>query len=930
MPGRVKVAAVLTMLLGALVAGGPSRAALPDGFTHSDLTWTELTTPHFRLIYHQGLEPMARTVATIAEGNYDRVVASLGARPSGRTPIILAEYSQQTREFSTQLKHTIFLTGNEINDARIDQDSWFNLVVHEFGHICTYHAVRGGPVIPEAWEWVTAPLVPGWLYEGIAESEANRYSQLGYSVLRAAVLEDTLPPLAGIDVAADRTITDLWLKYAMGQSMVAYMVEMGGPDTVRRLLHEFRDYPSINRAILETLGITYNQFYRQWLEYVRDRYRPALGQHRPVEEYSRGVDAGVAMVRSAKVSPDGRRIAFTAIKDPYEPILQLFVADADGSHRTLLSSDTDLYKSVAVSWSPDSSRLAYGRYRAESDGTVRFGIHVRDLATGEDRCVSGEANATDPAWSPDGQWLAVVRFGDLGATSRIALMRPDGTEERLLTAGADMPAHAYRPAWSPDSRSLCFEVARDGNVSLATLEIEAGPESLRMLTDDERCYDRSPSWSPDGRRIAFTSYRGGLPQVWAFDLEASTLTRLSQEGIRTLHEPSWTPDGRELAVAAWGSKRSELRFLDATRSFEEVAYERPGGAGYRPRYRTEPTVAQKYPNVDPSGWTTKPYDSWDSVRTFLVRPNLVSDAYGLQPAIRAFAQDPLEQHTIAAEVSYSLRSRQPGYILEVRDATHRWAYSAAARRQLRGPVELLPGASLIDVSETASVAGDYLRYRGSTTLGRENWHLGFGWQQYRVHSLTGSPPPPTQQLAFLEARYTRSRLWPGRGSLGLTVAGRASVPALSAENRLYDLQVGLDVRHASAGGRRALTLGLDARAAALSDRFGIDRTGLYAMPRIQYEQRLEDYAWDGLWPHFWLDQLNARLTYRYYARQGIDLVNYYPGHILRAELIGSGHLTHAVPYTVSLSAEYQSGAPAGSRLRYWVSYSTDAEGVFGF
>lgn len=907
-----------------------ARAALPDGFTHSDLTWNELETQHFRLIYHEGLEKTAHTVAYIAEGSYDRVVESVGAAPADKTPIIIAEYSQQTREFSTQLKHTIFLVGNNLNEARIDQDTWFNLVVHEFGHICTYHAVRGGPVIPAAWEWVTAPLVPGWLYEGIAESEAHRYSQLGYSVLRAAVLEDTLPPLAAIDVQSDRTLTDLWLKYAMGQSMVAYMVELGGKDAVRRLLEHFRHFPSISRAIDQTFGLTYNQFHRQWLEYVRRTYAPALRAHQPVEGYSRGVDLGVALVRSARVSPDGKRIAFTAVKDGYEPILQLFVANADGSNRQLLSSDTDLYKSASFSWSPDSTRVAYGRYWAESDGRVHFGVYVRDLATGEDRRVSGEDDACDPAWSPDGQWIALVRFQGFGETSRLALMRPDGSEERLLTEGDRMPNSAFRPAWSPDSRSLCFEIAHEGSVNLATIDIDGGAETLRMLTDDERAYDRSPSWSPDGGRIAFTSYRGGLPQVWVYDLSSERMRRVSQEGIRTLHEPSWTPDGKEIAVAAWGSRRAELRFLDASRAFQETPLPRPGGPDYQPRYLAEPTVEAAHPNVDPSSWQTKRYDSWDSVRMFLVRPNLIADPYGIQPAVRAFAQDPLEQHTFAGEVSYSLRAREPGFIFEYRDATHRWSRGVSVQQRLRGPIELLPGASLIDSERLVSVGADYLHYPSSSTLQRQNWHLGLAWQQFRLQSVTGSPAPPRQTTTYLEARYDRSRLRPGHATLGLRATGRASVPVLSEESRLYDLSLGLDYRRSSSGGRKGLTFGLEARAAAIADRFGSNRTGVYVMPRVQWDQRLTDYAWDGMWPHLWLDQVNGRLTYRYYATRGTSLVNYYPGHVLRAELIGSGHLTHAVPYTVSLAAEYQSGAPAGAQVRYWVSYSTDAPSVFGF
>ncbi|MBD3176444.1 MAG: hypothetical protein GF320_14790, partial [Armatimonadia bacterium] len=288
-------------------------ASLPDGFNHPDLAWHELKTPHFRVIYHDGLENTAELVATIAEGNYEKVCESVGAYPTSATPIIIADYTTQTREFAAQLKHSIFLVGNTINDARLDKATWLNLVVHEFAHVCTYYKLRGGP-LPSFWEWFTAPMLPGWVYEGLAESEANRYSQLGYSVLRSAVLEDNLPPLAALDTEADRTLIDLWLKYAAGQSMVAYMAELEGRDALSRVLDEYQDVPYFHWAVRDVFDMGYDDFYREWKEYVGEYYEPYLETHVPVDSHSTTVDLGVDFVRNARVSPDGSKIAFVGIK----------------------------------------------------------------------------------------------------------------------------------------------------------------------------------------------------------------------------------------------------------------------------------------------------------------------------------------------------------------------------------------------------------------------------------------------------------------------------------------------------------------------------------------------------------------------------------------------------------------------------------------
>jgi hypothetical protein len=526
----------------------PVCASLPDGFNHPELHWLELRTPHFRVIYHEGLDETANLVATLAEGNYERVCQSIGAYPTSATPIILSDHSTQTREYAARFKHSIWLVGNTINDARLDKATWLNLVVHEFAHVCTYYKLRAGPV-PSAWEWFASPMLPGWLYEGLAESESNRYSQLGYSVLRSAVLEDNLPPLAALDTEADRTLMDMWLKYAAGQSLVAYMTELGGPDVVPRLLSEYRDAPYFHWAVRDVFDMGYDDLYREWKEYIRAYYSPLLEGHVAVDSHSTTVDLGVEFIRSARVSPDGSRIAFLGIKDDQEPVMQLFVADRDGANRVIVSSDTDLYKSVAISWSPDSLKLAYGRHWSTSDGRVRLGIYVYDVENRSSERISGDLNAADPAWSPSGEEIAVVVFDQDSGASRLALLGPDGSGLRVLTDGPEMPSNVFRPCWSPDGTALCVEVVHWGAVNLATMGADG--RNLRMLTDEAHGYNRSPDWSPDGTRIAFCHSAGPAPQVCVYDLQDEALLLITSEMVRTMQDPSFAPDGTLLCPGSW-------------------------------------------------------------------------------------------------------------------------------------------------------------------------------------------------------------------------------------------------------------------------------------------------------------------------------------------------------------------------------------------
>jgi hypothetical protein len=61
-------------------------------------------------------------------------------------------------------------------------------------------------------------------------------------------------------------------------------------------------------------------------------------------------------------------------------------------------------------------------------------VRVRDLATGAERTLTpAGARDGDPAFSPDGAWLAVSR--EAGKTSSIAVVRVSDGSTRVLAPG---------------------------------------------------------------------------------------------------------------------------------------------------------------------------------------------------------------------------------------------------------------------------------------------------------------------------------------------------------------------------------------------------------------------------------------------------------------------------------------------------------------
>jgi imidazolonepropionase-like amidohydrolase/Tol biopolymer transport system component len=317
----------------------------------------------------------------------------------------------------------------------------------------------------------------------------------------------------------------------------------------------------------------------------------------------------VRMLRWTVVSPDQRRVAYTALG-------RLYVKDLpNGSPRrvTRAGSDFELYPS----WSPDGRSLVYATWNDSTYGAIRT---VRSDGTNARTITSAPGHYIEPRYSPDGARIVYRRVGGdnyrgtLHARDRgvyivpagggtATLVTDEGSEPRFsrngerlyLSAreggdaalisidleGRDRRVHVtsqnggqFTP--SPDERYIVWN--ERFNVHVAPFPLTGRPVNLSMGSSDYPVHRLSRDagsflhWSADSRRVYWSLgpdlYQRDIAQTFAFEAEDTAALRREPEAAGTpigLRAPFDRPTGTlALAGANVITMRGEEVIRDAT------------------------------------------------------------------------------------------------------------------------------------------------------------------------------------------------------------------------------------------------------------------------------------------------------------------------------------------------------------------------------
>ena len=286
-------------------------------------------------------------------------------------------------------------------------------------------------------------------------------------------------------------------------------------------------------------------------------------------------------------SPDGTMIAFVSDRSGNE---NLWIAKPDGSDPRQVSKLDDNTVFISPAWSADGRAIYVSRFKPDLNAFEIWrysldGAHVEQITHAKhaaDTPKPERSNALGVVASPDGRYLYYEAKTGLGFADDItfplwSIVRHNlttGEDETVVKAQGS----AFRPALSPDGKSLIYATRFAGETGLRLRNLDAGTDRWLLYPvqhDDQEgsaSRDLLPryAFSPDGESLIL-NYGGKIHKVDITSGAVSTIPFTAHVSLdvgpslrrsmyeetgpvraRLIQSPRQSPDGQQLAFSALG------------------------------------------------------------------------------------------------------------------------------------------------------------------------------------------------------------------------------------------------------------------------------------------------------------------------------------------------------------------------------------------
>lgn len=578
-------------LSGSLVFDqGSVKAQFYDTVHRPNVKWFEMESARFRVIYHEGFEEVAVRAAMVLESEYERIVEYVGGRIE-KLPVVINGYNDMGNGFVTTLHFRIEvesapIRGKILNTAGASRLE--SLMAHELVH-ALHFSEKGSPLGLTALLYLFAPdaarsvhgITPPGITEGIAvhvestlhSSETGRGNFAPFTNAYYQQLFSDRPWSASQMVTPSSTVRPADRYYIGGYHFTQYLLDSYGEDVLRRAIRNHANFPLI--GFTTHVRLITGTPTRTMLARFREHNAARLSEHLEAHDVTnypliQHPQHKGELVRNPQWLDNHRIVYYGAF---YNARPGFYVYDIESESHSLLF-ETRIDESFQFAVSEDSNRLTYARYHIHPVHFNRFTLDVHQLdirartlrrITHNDR-IHGGSEIPDS----DGSTMALVGLQTrMDSHVPVRIDPSDGTISTMEISHTGHPDKAYQVqqlAPSPDGTMIAMIVSFQAQSGILLAQLSCDNELIPVSDSglphvhfaQASLYDLS--WSPDGSRLLFSSDYSGVLQVYEYDIETSSVFRLTG-GPWNIHEASYSPDQTSLALVVEQENQKFLSIL---------------------------------------------------------------------------------------------------------------------------------------------------------------------------------------------------------------------------------------------------------------------------------------------------------------------------------------------------------------------------------
>ena len=503
-------------------------------WNQSEIQWLTISTEHFNVQYHRGLERYAARAAAIAEEVYAPVTDLYRYTADGKIYLNICDMEDESNGSTYYYLNRIDITATPYDFWFRGSSSWLaDVVAHELTHMISMQrsfkyprwlpaiylqglnfekdkrpdVIYGYPNLQVSTP-IPGALLPNWFAEGMAqyqcvEARHDIWDSHRDMLLRIAFVSGGLLTFDEMGVFG-KTSLGSEMVYNQGFSLVRFIAKRFGEAKLRELGAAFSSLATwgFGGACAGVLGISEDDLYRMWKDDLSLQYDPVVANVRKREVNGDRI-AGKGFMNLFPVPEQGAR-GFYYLSNEGRDYADLDIVrhDGEGKERRIVAAVSSRF-----SMEPNGARICFSKKTRSNDrGYLRNDLYVSSLDGKDEKRLTRGLRATNPNWSPDGKRLVCVVTGE--GAQRIAIVDAVSGTHACITPPVDGREYMGLAWGTPGILATRFDgVTRD----IVLIDSGTGSETEVIATGAD---ERDPCWNGDGSGFFYASDRTGIFNIY--------------------------------------------------------------------------------------------------------------------------------------------------------------------------------------------------------------------------------------------------------------------------------------------------------------------------------------------------------------------------------------------------------------------------------